>query len=234
LAVLHSKRRAPIAHLIGGTELGNFRSNKKGKRLRYARRQITAGIAALVCSTSLVALSGSPASAKDGCDDVWYVTSSTTEGRLVWIPSSRSAGAFQWGGNQSLSTANGELNATTDGYANTLGGSGGVNYGIYKAEIKYDHQWNHSTTVTKSYTDTFTTNSGDVSRKLHWRWKLYQPGRMFVGKRVLHYHLMCAVAERWVKRRFIVPLDNQDYSFDIETYGTKGWLHDANGKPFRP
>lgn len=185
----------------------------------------------LACSLLAVIGIGAPASA-GACDEFREWSFTTSRGQAVWIPSSRSAGPFQWGGSQSLSYADGELNATTKGHTNTLGGSAAANFGIYKAEVKYDHQWQRSTTVTNSFTSTFTTNSGSVSRNVHWRWRMYHKGWMFVATRVVQNPAPCANFTQYkMRKRVVVPVAKRVFSFDIETYATRGRLHDSNGNP---
>lgn len=198
-------------------------------------KRVAAALCAAACLTTGATVVGTAApAAASGCTTPKTDKVTTTKGAQVWIPSSRSAGPFQWGGNQSLTTADGELSARTKGSADTLGGTGGVNLGIYKAEAKYEHQWNRSTTVTRSYTRTFTTNSGKVSRKIHWRWRLYMKGFIFRATRTVTYPTPCVVTEEKITRRFVVPARGSIRSFDIETYKTRGWLHNASGDPFKP
>jgi hypothetical protein len=195
-------------------------------------------VVALVATAALVPVTvpvlGTAPAWADTCSTPKTDTITTTQGQRVWIPSSRSAGPFQWGGSQQISTANGDLNATTDSHSNTVGGSGGVNLAVWSASGKYDRQWGKSTTVTRSYTRTFTTNSGDVSREIQWRWRLYMKGYMFKATRTVTYPVPCAVTKRWVTKQLIVPATGTDFSFALEKYSNKGKFLKADGTPFRP
>lgn len=173
-----------------------------------------------------------PAAAADACTTPMKVT--TTKGEVVWQPSSRSAGPFQWGGSQSLSKADGSMTATTKGHTDTVGGTAGVSFKIFAAQAKYDHQWNRSTTTTQSFTSTFTTNSGNVSRKTHWRWRLYVKAYLFTSTESVYHPAPCANREEWsVTAKVVVPAQHPDYSFGIETYAHKDWLKHENGTSFR-
>ena len=191
-------------------------------------------VVALVTATTAIPNGSSVAGGvgTDSCDQFSEWSFTTTKGQVVWIPSSRSAGPFQWGGRQTLSTADGRLDATTNGHTNAVGGTVGANFGIYKAEGKYEHQWQHSTTVTNTFTSTFTTDSGSVPRSVHWRWKLYVKGWKFTATRIVQNPSPCPNYTRYtVKKIVVVPVDHPDYSYDIETYATRGHLHDMNGNP---
>lgn len=168
---------------------------------------------------------------RDTCTTPEKRTLTTTKGATVWIPSSRSAGPFQWGGNQSLSTSDGRLRATSHGSSDSAGGTAGVSFPLVDVQAKYEHQWNRSTTVTKSFTQTFTTNSGEVSRKLHWRWRLYMRGFVFTATETQYFPVPCATTKRVLKSRVVLPGARKIYSFDIEPYRTRNHLHDSHGDP---
>lgn len=192
----------------------------------------TALVATMLTSTGMAA---APAHA-GGCDTMHEWSFTTTKGRTIWIPSSRSAGPFQWGGSQALTTADGQLNATTRGSADIVGGSAGADFKLVKAEVKYEHQWNRSTTVTNSFTKSFTTDSGPVARSVHWRWRMYHKGWTFTATRVYGHPSPCANGKVYTtKKRVILPVASRTYSFGIEKYRYRGWVLGADGKPlFKP
>ena len=162
------------------------------------------------------------------------VTKRTTSGDKVWIPSSRSAGPFQFGGSQSISYSDGTLTAKTTGSANTVGGTGGVNVGIYQASATYNHQWNKSTTRSTSFSQTFTTTSPTMSRRVNWRWRLYTTGYRFVITKTCHIPAPWIDAGTWyVKREIIVPVNSNTHTFHVETYHHRNWLLTLDGTPIR-
>ncbi|WP_372729250.1 hypothetical protein [Nocardioides sp.] len=170
---------------------------------------------------------------RNGCDPQYSKT--TTKGQTVWVPSSRSAGPFQWGGSQSLSASDGELSATSKGSADTVGGSAGIKFGIGEASAKYDRQWNRSTTTSKSVTQTFTTHSGEVSRKVHWRWRLYMRGYMFTAVKTKHIPTPCIDAGTWKRKmRVVVPTKAKLFSFSLERYKYRNQIKNSAGQPINP
>lgn len=192
--------------------------------------------AAAVCTAPAVAAADTgPFPPRTTCNQPGViVTKSTTVGERVWIPSSRSAGPFQFGGSQSISYADGTLTAKTTGSADTLGGTGGVNVGIYQASGTYNHQWNRSTTKSTSFSRTFTTNSPTMSRDVNWRWRLYTAGYRFVIKKTCRMPVPAVIAGTWyVKRKIIVPTRGNTYTFHVETYHHRNWLLTLHGKPIR-
>lgn len=199
---------------------------------RSTRTIALSGVSACLVAAAL--FPAVPANAGDTCSDPQTDKVTTTKGQRVWIPSSRKAGPFQFGGSQSISTTDGELKARTSGSADTVGGSGGINIGMFKAEAKYEHQWNRSTTVTNTFSQTFTTNSPEMPNSVNWRWRLYMKGYLFVATRTTTYPAPCAVTERTIRKRFALPASGKTFSFDVETYKKRGWLHDIDGKPFKP
>ncbi len=188
---------------------------------------------------ALLAVGGVPSGAvaaeahRGGCDPQYSKT--TTKGQTVWVPSSRSAGPFQWGGSQSLTTSDGQLKATSKGSADTVGGSAGISFKLVEASAKYDHQWNRSTTTTKSVTQSFTTSSGDVSRKVHWRWRLYMRGYLFTAVKTKHIPVPCVNAGTWRhKMRVVVPTKAKQFSFSLERYKHRNMIKNSAGKPIKP
>lgn len=160
------------------------------------------------------------------------VTNKTTSGTKVWMPSSRSAGPFQFGGSQSISYADGQMTAKTTGSADTVGGTGGVNVGVFQASATYNRQWNRSTTRTTSFSKTFTTNSPTMPRDVNWRWRLYTTGFRFVITRTCRIPTPYVDArERYVKRKIIVPRKSNTYTFHVEKYRHRNWLLTLDGKP---
>ena len=203
--------------------------------MRKMNRTLTAALAVICLGGLGAAPAQSTGSAKAGssCDDPKSVVISTRRGATVWIPSSRSAGPFQWGGSQSLSTTDGKLKASTKGHTNTVGGSGGVSFPMVEASASYDHQWQKSTTVTNSFTQTFATDSGTVGRATHWRWRLYVRGYKFIATKTLRYVVPCKVIERSVKKVFVLPSSRRVFSFGLETYAKRGWILNGKGTPIR-
>lgn len=206
------------------------RRKRRMAALSYRKLVVSLVTAAALVPVTVPVLGAAPAWA-DMCSTPKTETITTTQGQRVWIPSSRRAGPFQWGGSQQLSTADGDMSATTDSHSNTVGGSGGFSLAVWSASGKYDRPWGKSTTVTRSYTRTFTTNSGEVSRKIQWRWP-YMKGYMFKATRTATYPVPCAVTKRWVTKKFIVPATGTDFGFAIEKYPNKGKFLTADGTPF--
>lgn len=197
------------------------------------RAKVT-GLLLVVASVTLLAGPATAVPQSDCSDPYWYDRTTTTKGTTVWIPSSRVADPFQWGGSQSISVAEGRMDARTKGRADTIGGTGGINVSIYKAEAKFEQQHQKSTTVTNVFTTTFSTDSGKVSRNVHWRWRLYVKGYMFKVTRRTGNPSPCSNRlDESVVRRIIVPVKQALYSFDIETYKTRGWIHNNAGDPIR-
>ena len=195
-------------------------------------RAVLAGSLAASIITVPVALA-SPASA--GTCDQWKITRNTTRGQVVWIPSSRSAGPFQWGGSRQISYADGKLRATTKGHAHTVSGGGKIGFGVAEISGSYNYQWNASTTRTNSFTQTFSTDSGQVSRKVQWRWRLYVRGHRFVAQKTEKIPAPCLnAATRTIKRIAIVPDQASIYTFRIERYAKRNWLLNTKGRPIRP
>lgn len=192
---------------------------------------VPAALMAGLLTTGATAPAANAEVRRDACSTPEKRTLTTTKGATVWIPSSRSAGPFQWGGNQSLSTTDGRLRATSHGSSDSAGGTAGVSFPLVDLQAKYEHQWNRSTTVTKSFAQTFTTNSGAVSRKLHWRWRLYMRGFYFVATETQYFPVPCKVTKRVLKSRVVLPGARKVFSFDIESYQTRGRLHDSHGDP---
>ncbi|MBS43535.1 MAG: hypothetical protein CMH83_10325 [Nocardioides sp.] len=156
----------------------------------------------------------------------------TVKGQTVWVPTSKSAGPFQFGGTQSRTQSDGKMTAKTTGSSDTIGGSGGVNLGVWQASAKYDRQWNRSTTGTTSYSSAFTTTSPTMPNKVHWRWKLYKKGYLFTATKRQWIPDVCPNAyDRKAKFRVSVPIVSNVYSYDVETYKTRGQLHNAKGNP---
>jgi hypothetical protein len=162
------------------------------------------------------------------------VVRKTTGGTRLWVPSSRSAGPFQFGGSQSISYSDGELTAKTKGSADTVGGTGGVNIGIAQASATYNHQWNRSTTRTTSFSKTFTTSSPNMARDVNWRWRLYTIGYRFVVSKWCHIPAPWIDAGTWyIKRKVIVPTSSHLFTFHVETYHHRNWLLALDGTPIR-
>lgn len=158
----------------------------------------------------------------------------TSKGQRVWIPSSRSAGPFQFGGTQSFSVADGKQRAKTEGTAKTVGGSGGVKIGIVDASASYNSQRNKSTTKTISVTQTFSTSSPSMPRRAHWRWRAYTAGYKFVVTKRCHIPAPIVTAGTWtVKRVVVVPSRKVEFTYAVEKYSRKGWLLNRKGKPIR-
>ncbi|GGO91848.1 hypothetical protein GCM10011584_26900 [Nocardioides phosphati] len=127
------------------------------------------------------------------------------------------------------------MTASTAGRAHTLGVSGGVSFPVWQASAKYDYQWNRSTTDTKSFTQTFTTQSPTKPESVQWRWRLYQRGWLFTGTKSRHIPIPCiAAGDYYSKRRYVVPTTRAIYSFHVERYALRGYLLDADGVPFKP
>jgi len=195
---------------------------------------VLAGLALVSTLTLAPAVSATAdVAARDMCTTPRTDTVTTTQGQRVWIPSSRSAGPFQWGGSQSISTTDGSMSSTTESHSNTLGGSGGLTFPVWNASAHYDREWGKSTTTEQSYSQTFTTDSGTVSRSIQWRWRMYMKGYLFKATRTTTYPVPCRVTKRWVTKKFIVPATGRDYTFNLERYSNKGAFLRADGTPFR-
>ncbi|HYF74382.1 MAG TPA: hypothetical protein VD864_16255, partial [Nocardioides sp.] len=178
-------------------------------------------------------VSAASAASSDACDH-WTVTRQTTKGQIVWIPSNRSAGPFQWGGSQQITYADGKLTAKTHGRAHTVGGGAKIDFKLAEISGKYDYQWNRSTTTTNSFTQTFATDSGSVSRKVQWRWRLYVRGYKLVATKTMKIPTPCLNADtRTIKRIAVIPDTAALYTFNIERYSKRNLLLDGSGRPMR-
>lgn len=197
---------------------------------------VTGLLALVVPAPSAAAEASRSAQRGDMCERYREYTTSyskkTTKGTAVWVPSGRAAGPFQFGGSQSLSTADGQLQARTKGTANTVGGTGGVNIGVVQASATYNHQWNQSTTKTSSFTRTFTTNSPTMPNDVNWRWRLYVRGKRFVVLKKCRVPTpLVDAGEYYVKKVVIVPQKRRHYTFHVERYKHRNWLLTIAGKP---
>ncbi|HWU20822.1 MAG TPA: hypothetical protein VN088_04805 [Nocardioides sp.] len=153
----------------------------------------------------------------------------------MWIPSSNSAGPFQFGGQQSLSTADGQLKAVTDGHSNTVGGTVKLPIPVVEASVKYDYQWNHSTTTTTSLTRTFTTISPKMPNDVIWRWRMYFKGYRFIATKWCHVPIpLVNAGDYYTKKQFIVPAAAKQYAFHVEKYSQRGWLVKMDGSTIKP
>lgn len=160
------------------------------------------------------------------------VTITTTRGTEVWIPSSLSAGPFQFGGSQQLSTEDGTLTSKTKGRASTVGGSAGVSFKVFEASGEYNRERSSSTTTETSMSQTFTTNSEKVARKVHWRWRMYRAGVKFTATKTVKIPAPCINASTKTRRMtVIVPFKAKLYTFAIERYAKRNMPLNSKGKP---
>ncbi|WP_460792383.1 hypothetical protein [Nocardioides maradonensis] len=152
----------------------------------------------------------------------------------MWIPTSVAADTFQFGGQQSISTAQGEMTAVTNGTSNTVGGTVKLPIPVVDASVKYDRQWSHSTTSTTSLTRTFTTISPKMPNSVNWRWRMYFLGYRFVATKTCHVPVpLLNAGDYYTKRQFIIPAANHDFTFHVEVYAQKNWLVKLDGTPIR-
>ena len=194
---------------------------------------LTSVLAAALAPALTGAATATPSVARGTCD-TGYVTITTTKGQTVWVPSSRSAGPFQFGGHQELTVEDGELSARTKGSADTVGGSAGLSFGIGEASAEYNHEWNRSTTREVSYTRSFTTASPEMPRKAHWRWRLYNRGFKFTATKTKRIPTPCTNAGTTTRKlSVVVPTRKQVFTFAVEKYATRGWLLNSKGEPIR-
>ena len=191
-------------------------------------------VAASLCAAAAPADAG-PFPARTICNQPGVIVSKTTTvGERVWVPSSRSAGPFQFGGSQSIGYSDGAMTATTSGTADTIGGTGGVNVSVFQASATYNHQRNKSTTRSHSFTSTFTTSSPVMPRDVNWRWRLYVLGYRFVITKSCRMPIPAINAGTWyVKREIIVPVNSNTHTFHVETYHHRNWLLTLDGTPIR-